>query len=519
MTSTEFAPGAPPVMGVQEPRICWIPPYASSTGDEALEVCQLAGLQLDPWQQFTLVNALGESSDWKCAKCTHRSPLKIACPRHPGDPLIHPWSAFKVGVNVARQNGKGAILEARELVGLFLLEERLIIHSAHLFDTSMEHFRRMLDLIEAAPDFDRLVQRVSRSHGSEGIELKTGARIRFKTRTKGGGRGLSGDCVILDEAMILPDADLGALMPTLSARPNPQLWYTGSAVDQEIHEHGIAFTRLRNAGLKRNDPSTMYVEWSANGSLDKLDEVIDDPTEWAQANPALGIRVAVQFVGAERHAMAERTFAVERLGIGDYPDLDALAGQIISLETWAKLTDVESAPVDPVCFAFDVAPDRSTASISVAGYRADGLGHLEVVKRDKGTDWVVDDLVTATGKSSAVAIVCDGKSPAASLVDKLEKRLKAERRNVEVKVTTSSEHAEACGDLYDAVDQGTVRHLDQLELRDALKGAGRRPLGDAWAWSRRSSSVDISPLVSATLARWGAETIEPPKRTPLVAFR
>ena len=158
----DFAPSAPPVMGVQEPRICWVPPYATTAGDEALEVCQLAGLQLDPWQQFALVSALGESADWKCPQCTHRSPHRIACARHPDMPLIHPWQAFQVGVNVARQNGKGSILEARELVGLFLLMERLIIHSAHLFDTSLEAFRRLLELSEGDPEFEREDKRVSR---------------------------------------------------------------------------------------------------------------------------------------------------------------------------------------------------------------------------------------------------------------------------------------------------------------------------------------------------------------------
>jgi hypothetical protein len=518
---TNSALGAPGVMGVQEPRISWIPPYASTTGDEALEVCEMAGLHLDPWEQFALVNALGESADWKCAECTHRAQHRIACPRHPDTPLIHPWAALEVGVNVARQNGKGAILEARELVGLFLLEERLIMHSAHLFSTSLEAFRRLLDLIESAPDLDREVQRVARSHGEEGIELKNGARIFFKTRTKASGRGLSGDCVILDEAMILMETSLGALMPTLSARPNPQLWYTGSAVDQEVHEHGLVFARIRHRGMHDSDPRLMYVEWSADGSHKDLSEVLDDPDAWAQANPALGIRIDAAFVGSERRAMADRTFAVERLGIGDWPDIEALAGQIISLEAWRKLADRNSTLVGPVCFAFDVNPDRTVAAISVAGRRSDGLGHLEVVKRDTGTDWLIDDLITLTGKFDAVGIVCDGKSPAASLVDKLNKRLRTERRNIEVTVTSTQEHVQACGMLYDAVDQATIRHLDTLELQSALKGAGRRPLGDAgaWAWSRRSSAVDISPLVSVTLAWWGTETIEPPKRVPMVAFR
>jgi hypothetical protein len=34
-----------------------------------------------------------------------------------------------------------------------------------------------------------------------------------------------------------------------------------------------------------------------------------------------------------------------------------------------------------------------------------------------------------------------------------------------------------------------------------VRGARTRPLGDAgWAWSRKGSPVDITPLVAATLA-------------------
>jgi hypothetical protein len=34
-------------------------------------------------------------------------------------------------------------------------------------------------------------------------------------------------------------------------------------------------------------------------------------------------------------------------------------------------------------------------------------------------------------------------------------------------------------------------------------------LSDAWAWSRKSSAVDISPLVSATLALWALQQAQP----------
>ena len=66
---------------------------------------------------------------------------------------------------------------------------------------------------------------------------------------------------------------------------------------------------------------------------------------------------------------------------------------------------------------------------------------------------------------------------------------------------------QACGQFYDAVMRGTLRHLGTDELSVAADGAARRPLGDAWALSRKDSGADITPLVSAVLARWGAETI------------
>jgi hypothetical protein len=488
MSSALAAP--PASLGVQEPRICWIPPYMSSAGGEAVELARMAGLHLDPWEEFTLCHALGERPDGK-------------------------WAAFEVGVDVPRQNGKGAILEARELAGLFLLGERLIIHSAHQFDTSLEAFRRLLALIEDTPDFSRRVKRISRSHGEEGIELTNRQRIRFRTRTKGGGRGFTGDCLILDEAMILPESSHGALLPTLSARPNPQVWYTGSAVDQEVHEHGMVLARIRERGKRGEDASLMYVEWSADAdSPDDLDEAfITDPQVWAQANPGLGIRISTEHIAREQQSMDARTFAVERLGVGDWPDPNRVDKRGLDPALWAALADADSVLEDPVCFAFDVRPDRSTSSICAAGRRADGLAHVEVVDRRSGTGWLPERLAELVEKHETIAVVCDKASPAASLVTKLA------NLGVEVEAVSASEHAQACGAIFDAVDQASFRHLDTPEMKAAVKGAIRRELGDAWAWSRKSSAVDISPLVAGTLALWKVLPGSAATSVPLVAWR
>jgi hypothetical protein len=77
---------------------------------------------------------------------------------------------------------------------------------------------------------------------------------------------------------------------------------------------------------------------------------------------------------------------------------------------------------------------------------------------------------------------------------------------VEVRSVTAKEHANACGLIFDLVEQQGLRHLGSGELAAAVKAATRRPLGDAWAWSRKGG-VDISPLVAATLAQWGSATL------------
>lgn len=467
------------------PRICSIPPCSSSMGDEAVELCAMAGLELDDWQAFTLSSSLGQRPNGK-------------------------WAAFEIGVDVSRQNGKGGLLEGRELTGLFLISERLIVHSSHQFDTSLEAFRRLLMLIEQVPEFDRRVRRVSRSHGEEGIELKGGQRIRFRTRTKGGGRGFTGDCLILDEAMILPESSIGALLPTLSARPNPQVWYTGSSVDQRIHDEGMVFSRIRQRGLRGGDPSLAYFEWSldAKTPTDVTPEQAADPAVWAQANPGLGIRISAEHVEHERLSMDPRTFAVERLGVGDWPTVGE-AATVIPLERWAELTDPQSAVIDPVCFAFDIPPDRSYGTIGVAGRRADGLLHTEIVEYRRGTGWIVDRLAELAAKHKAKGIVYDGSGPAASLTHDLDEA------DIETTPVTAREHGQACGALLDLVDQRKLRHLGTNELTSAIRGAAKRPLGDAFVWSRKSSAADISPLVAATLALWGATEIpEPEPVTP-----
>lgn len=488
------------MIGSQEPRIFHAPPsFSTRTADDVLECARLAGVRPDPWQENRVRSILAEDAAGK-------------------------WAAFETADCVPRQNGKGGIIEILELGGLYVIGERLIIHSAHEFATSLEAFRRLEELIAGTAEFSSRVKRISRAHGEEGIELKSGQRVRFRTRTKGGGRGFTGDRVILDEAMILPEATIGALLPTMSARPNPQVNYFGSAVDQQVHDHGLAFARLRSRALKGADPSLSYAEWSmdvpdrSDGRPatpdDVSDSVLDDPAQHAKSNPALGIRISAEHVRRERLAMDRRTFAVERGGIGDWPDVEQQVESPISPDRWAELVDVRSLVAGRPWFAFDVSPSRRQASVAVAGRREDGLAHVGLVDRREGVEWLVEFL-RGLREHSPAGFVCDKAGPAAALLSELE------QAGVQVLSTNAQQYAEGCGLLFDAVEMQDVRHLGQGELVDALKAAGTRSLGDRWAWSRSKSKADITPLVAVTLAHWAVRTQASPgsvyeTRGPLV---
>jgi hypothetical protein len=466
------------LVGAQTPRLHLVLPCVASAGYEAIEVAEVAGLYLDEWEKLVLVDSLGETEAGR-------------------------WSAFRVGLEVARQNGKGAILEARELAGLFAFGERVIIHSAHEQATATEHFERILRLMEGVPEFDSRILKVVRGKGSEAIKLRDGYRIFFKTRTGGGGRGFTGDLVVFDEAMMLAAAFMAALVPLMAARSmegDPQLWFAGSAVDQSKTDHGVEFARVRADAL-RGVERLAYFAW--NAPFEHPDRVpsgaLDDPAVWALANPGMGIRISPEYIADERMALGDREFAVERLGVGDWPDPSPGGGQVISDADWSLVADPHSGRSGAVCFVFDVTPDRSRAAVAVGGHREDGLEHVEIVDHRDGTGWLVDRIVELHDRHQPELIACDGRGPAASFAAELE------NRGVRVVMVDSQELARACGGLVDAVRERSFRHLGTPELRAAIKGAGKRALGDSWAWSRKSSAADISPLVAVTLALRKAE--------------
>jgi hypothetical protein len=505
------------LVGRQSPTYLWVPPHDESREAEIVGLSSSAGLVLDPWQQLLvrLTSALDPFGRWLC---------------------------FEVAGIVSRQNGKGGWLQSLELAWLFAFEEELVLHSAHLFETSREHFLKMKALVDNNYYFRRRVRRMREGRGSEEIELlhksgsKTmqGPRLKFMTRKGGSGRGFTGSKIVCDEAMYLDATMMAAALPTLATIPNAQVVYAGSAGLR----HSTQLGAVRRRALARNDPSLMYAEWAADKAIYDESGVLvagDDPSSpvtWAKVNPAYNIRITPDYIGKEMRTLGGPNsveFGTERLGIGDWPP-DEEAWEVIDKEAWTAAADAGSQIVEGarIALAIGADPDRAMGTIGVCGLRGDGLRHVEIIERHRGTGWIVDATVNATKKPQVKATE-DGVPPALkdweqAIVDRmvdLKKRYTVcaiavlknsaaasligalTRAGLPVVSPSDTEYAAACGDLYEGiVDTHTVVHLDQPSGNAAMGGARKRELPEGgWRWSQ-STAVDATPNSVHTLSLW-----------------
>lgn len=493
------------ILGSQTPthRLAWPGDY--SRGPEAIALAEIAGLKLDLYQKDLLVDGCMVTGDR--------------------------WTCPEVGIELSRQNGKSVVFYARSLAGLFLFDSRLVVYSAHKGETAMEAFLIIEDLIMGTPELKReVLGRPSHTNGKEQIRLRTGQRIKFRTRTSGGGRGLSGDDVIIDESQDATDDDLAALLPTVLARPNSQLWYGGSAGTQKSTVQGRLVRRCmeRSKGL-------VYYRFAASEDDDPA-----DPKTWAKTNPALGTRILLEKVAMAQSSLPPDKFAQENLGIGDYPREEG-EDWVIPASAVDAAVDPKSRMTGPVVFAFDIKPTRDWAAIAVAGRRPDGRRHVEVIDHERGTRWIVPRLRTLLDKNRHLGLLLDERSPAMALEGELRDA------GIEYTTTNTADLARACGEIFDHftasvrcpgddrckalrvrvpaikalacpghehdVPQPEVFHRDGLPLRSAIAAAGVRPLGEAWAF-RRHGNADISPLYAVTIANYGLSKLGRPVTPP-----
>ena len=444
-----------------------VPPKLASTGWPAVrDKCQELGIRFDPWQDGAGRIILSKHSDGTYAT-----------------------SVGGVVMSIPRQVGKTFLLGAIVFALCLLTPGITVIWTAHRLRTAAETFSTMQGMSrrrKIAPHIAKIVL----GSGEEEIQFANGSRILFGARERGFGRGFSEvDVLVFDEAQILTENAIDDMVPATNQAANPLLLFTGTP--PKPSDPGEVFAAKRMKALAGSSDGMAYIEFSADEDADP-----DDRAQWSRANPSYPKRTPATAILRMRENLTDDSFMREGLGVWD----TTKTKQVIDPQTWKLRADPASMAIERLALAVDVAYDRSVASVSLAGQRADERWHVELDEQRSGTGWVVPWIVQRCERNDIRAVVVDSGSPAASLLEEFEA--------AKIKVTTTSTRdlAGACGAFYDGAMEDWLRHTDQPQVNVALSVARKKPVGDGWLWNRKSADSDITPIISATLALWGAQS-------------
>lgn len=519
--------------GATTPRL-WTRPLRELTpetshGFHVIEfAARFLGIKLRPWQRWLLIHALELLDDGR-------------------------YRYRKVVIIVGRQNGKTKLIEVLALWWLFVdsdsfpehvpADEFLVLGTAQDKDTAKKVWKKVLR--RCNPNVEKWPNRFSpaaraaivpalvdeamppsESNGSEAIILKNGAQYQIAASTSGGGRGDSISRAVLDELREQKNWEgWAALSKTLNGTFNSQMWAISSAGDgrsvvlKDIRDSALealkewhAYVEAGIASIEEyantHDVSIGIFEWSA-----PEDCKLDDPDAYLQSNPSIGYGYEVDALLSDLESgEPEHVTRTEVLGIW----VTATFEPSLNVEVWPKLADPpradgegnlvyngsEISPTSPVILGVDTSTDRKRTWIGVAGWREDGLQHLEVID-------VVGRMTSVAGRVKAIADEWDIQfvalqargCNASELKDPLEKL------GLTVIEVSGPALGAGTGKMHDRVDDRRMRHRSQEALDQAVKHAATKKLNDVRVWDRESSPVDIAPLIAVSNAAYGLEAM------------
>lgn len=453
-------------MGSQAPSVRVCPKYKETDGKDAAKLLAAAGLKIDPWQADALCDWMGRDR-WNI------------------------WTAPSCGLSVPRQNGKTCIVTGRAAAGMLLYNE-WIIYTAHLQKTATETFMEIRAIFESDALKDYVAE-IKAALGREQIILKNGGRIMFVARTRNGGRGLHGDCLIFDEAQEVDDSQIESFLPALSASKNPQTIYIGTPPDANCT--GTVFRNMRQKALDDKSEKTAWAEFSVNDIGD-----VADRERWAKTNPALGRRIRESTIAAECEQMAPDSFARERLGWW-MPVIEKKEDFAIDKKAWDQCASMDKKPDGKTAYGVKFSADGMEVSLCGAVVSTDGKARISLIERkptSEGVKWLSDWLNARYNK--ACCVVIDGRNGVDVLIDKISQTWRF--KGSVIRASTKDTMA-AVSTLSNEISEQTVTwYKPQEMLNESAVTSVKRPLSGGWAFGGENST----PIEACSLALWGVRT-------------
>ena len=439
------------------------------------------GIVFDQWQEGAATVALGCRSDGKFAATV-------------GGVV---WS-------IPRQVGK-TFTVGNMLIALAIEIPRLrIVWTSHHGRTTTNTFRSMQSMVrrkEVLP-FMSAGGGIRVANGEQELSFANGSMIMFGSREQGFGRGMDAvDVLVFDEAQILDIKALEDMVPSTNQARNPHgglVFFIGTP--PRPVDNGEAFTSKRERALSGKASDIFYVEMSADPQAD-----LDDRDQWAKANPSFPLRTPVESMMRMRENIPDDdSWRREALGVWQ----QVSARGVIPVDAWSDRFDEGSMAVDRLALGIEVGPDLESASVVLAGQRADGDWHVEIDETRSGAAW----LVSYVGKMldanpQLLGVAGDVGGPLKALTEERGGRWFLKDTQIRVHAPRVVELGAACSHLLDGVVTGWLHHIGQPQLDTAVQVAGKRALGDTgmWVFSRKTAVADITSVQASALGLWLAQ--------------
>ena len=491
--------------GCEEPRI-FTPPLRELTPDTTLGYWvidfaeNVLEINLLPWQKWLFIHALeviDKPDGWMLRFRT-------------------------VLVLIGRQNGKTTMGAILSLFFLYCLRTGLVLGTAQDLEQAEDTWSMCVEMAQSDHELSDEIAHVWYTNGAKRLQLTGGRDYRVKASTRKAGRGKSADLVLLDELREHQTWEAySALSKTGIAKESALLWCMSNAGDGT----SVVLRHLRAQAHKMlgdpdgiagdtsdavDDTALGIFEWSADPHLP-----VTSHEAWIQANPSLGYTITERAIRSACADDPEDVFKTECL----CQWVTAKVAPPFPIGAWEKGIDDESiiAVDSPLWFGVDVSDDRNRSSICVCGLRPDGNYHVELIEYRAGVGWLQQWFAERVQDYRGMKVALQAKgAPVSSFADII-----GAVDGVEIIPCQGKDVAGWCGMMWDSVaacdpesksDSKKVMHRPQPALDLAANIAATRPLGDgAWAWDRRKSMEDISPLVAVTMALGAATVRQTPK--------
>jgi hypothetical protein len=436
---------------------------ANSKGFALVEFAKRIGHPLLPWQETAAIRALELNADG-----TYRFRTVL--------------------ILVGRQSGKTTFLKVWALWRLYEDNARLVLGAAQSLDIAREAWSGSVDIADEA---GLPVSNVRRANGEQCLSLPGGARYRITAATRGAGRGLSVDMLIMDEVREQRDwAAWSALSKTILARPLGQVVCISNAGDDE----SVVLNSLREAALAGKDDTIGLFEWSAPDGCD-----LNDPEAWVQSLPGLGHIVSESTV---RSAIATDPPAVARTELlcQHVTAMDAAiehAGWQAGADPGGSLGPLRGS----LSAGIDVSVDGNHVALVAASMTDDGRVRVEPVAAWETTAACRAELPEILAALNPVSLAWFPNGPAAVLSTYL-KTLPYGRP------IAPAELASACMGFADLARAGMILHNSDALLDGQVAKASKLARGDGYVFTRRGSG-NCNALYAACGAVLCARTAKP----------